>query len=428
MNPASDSLADGLHARRLGARVARNAAWLFIGRLGSQVLLVIFTLILARRLGEVGFGEYFFITSVVFLGNLTSTFGTDMLIMRELAAKHEATLLPASVVIQVGISIAFILAVFLLAPVLPNQSTQAVAALRIYTLSLIPLAFYTVCSSVLRGMERMDSFTALNLANGALLVTLALLFIQPASSLLGLFTWLLIVQVVMAILALAVCFVQFPELMRAWNVSKIKIVANLRLSAPIAVLGFMGAFYQRAGVYLLATFLGAAATGWFAAALRPVEATKIVHFAIMGALFPAMSQAHLGSSVEKDASFAKVSTASLKVLLAISVSVALVFSLAADPLIPILFGPDFAPAIALLRVLAWMLIPLTLTHFLSLMLLSVRRERPIIAALGASLLVVIVFSILLIPTMGIVGVGWAMLLGETMQAAILIYYWRKHTA
>ena len=423
MSPASDP-AVYMTTRSLGKRVAKNTAWLFIGRLGSQAMLVLFTLILARRLGDEGLGVYAFITSVIFLGNLTSTFGTDMLIMREVAAKRERGLLASSVLIQLAIAVPFILIVFVAAPYLPNQSADAVSALRLYSLSLLPLAFYTACSSALRGIERMDSFMGLNFANGLLLVGLAWVFIQSGSSILSLFVWLLIIQVVMAGLALALCARHFPLSSMAWSVSPPSLGQHVRLSAPIAAVGFLGALSQRAGIILLATVLGAAATGWFAAALRPVEATKIIHFALLGALFPAMSQAHLAAGPANQ-SFAKISASSLKGLLAVSAAFALVFTLAADALIPLLFGPDFTPAIDLLKVLAWLLVPLTFTHYLSLMLLSSCKELPILVGLASSLLLFVVLALLLIPRLGAFAVAWAMLSAEVLQAAVLLVYWRK---
>ncbi|MEX2143375.1 MAG: oligosaccharide flippase family protein [Anaerolineales bacterium] len=426
MSPKSDPAVD-VTAASLGARVARNSAWLFIGRLGSQAMLVLFTLILARRLGDEGLGVYAFITSVIFLGNLTSTFGTDMLIMREVAAKREGGLLASAVLIQLAIAIPFILIVLVAAPYLANQSAQALSALRLYSFSLLPLAFYTVCSSALRGIERMDSFAGLNLANGLLLAGLGWVFIQPGSSIVALFAWLLTLQVAMAGLALALCARHFPRSSRAWRLSPPDLGQHVRLSAPIAALGFLGALSQRAGIFLLAGMLGAAATGWFAAALRPVEASKIIHFALLGALFPAMSQAHLGAGPDNH-SFARFFASSLTGLLVLSAAFALVFAFGADALIPLLFGPGFTPAIDLLKVLAWLLVPITVTHYLSLMLLSLRRERPILVGLAASLLLFLALATWLVPVLGALGVAWAMLAAEILQALILGFAWWRPNA
>ncbi len=59
--------------------------------------------------------------------------------------------------LQLVLSFIFIGFVFLFAPYLPNQTTESVLALKVYSLALIPLAFFTVVTSVLRGAQKMTS-------------------------------------------------------------------------------------------------------------------------------------------------------------------------------------------------------------------------------------------------------------------------------
>ncbi len=77
-------------------RVSLNTFWLTAARLGSQVLLMLFTVLVARRMGETGLGGYAYMTAVIFIGNVFSTFGTDMLLMREIAAHKDFSLLVPS--------------------------------------------------------------------------------------------------------------------------------------------------------------------------------------------------------------------------------------------------------------------------------------------------------------------------------------------
>ena len=65
--------------------LARNATWILTGRLAAQGLLVLCTVLLARRLGLTGFGGYAVLVSVVSLANVATTFGTDMVLVREIA-------------------------------------------------------------------------------------------------------------------------------------------------------------------------------------------------------------------------------------------------------------------------------------------------------------------------------------------------------
>ena len=426
MNPSNEATLAVVDNLSLGVRVAKNTAWLLAGRLGSQGLAMLFAILIARRMGEVGLGQYAFITSVIFLGNLSTTFGTDMLIIRELAAKRDFSLLLASLIVQLGFSLPFIFLVFLLAPELPNQSSEAVLALQLYSLALIPLAFYSVFSSALRGVERMDSFTWLTGLNGVLLFGLAWIFIHPNTSIVVLAAILLAAQCAGAICAALLCFAQIPGFRRAWHTSRKTIVRLIRLSAPIALLGLLGALYQRMAIYLLATFEGAAAAGSFSAALRVMEASKIGHIALLSALFPAMAQANLGTGVgESSRHVQKVFASSLNVLLIFAGALALLLFLFAGPLLIFLFGPEFQSATAILKILAWVLIPMTFSHYLSLRLLAASRERPIMAALGLSTIVLAAIIGLGLPHWGTAAVGWGMLFAEVIQAAFLVIAWRK---
>ena len=404
----------------LTRRIAKNTGWLLLSRLGSQGLALLFSIVIARRLGEVGLGQYAFMASVVYLGNLTTTFGTDMLIMREVAAKRDFSILSASLVLQLGLSVPYIIAVFLLAPLIPNQSPVAADALRLYSLALLPLAAYSVFSAALRGLERMAAYTWLNLLNGALLAGLALVFILPDTPILTLAWLLLAVQIVSALAAVGLFFAQGVNI-RSWVLSWSGLGALLSAAAPIAVLGLLGALYQRTGIIILATQQGAADTGLFSAALRVVEAAKLGHFALLGAIFPVMAQAHAAPDPKLRAVFAKT----LKLLLWVASVLAGLLFMVSPLLIPALFGAEFAEAIPLLSQLAWLLIPVTLTHYFSLLLLSARQERAILVSLAASLVLLIAFVFATLPALGLRAVVWGMLLAESIQAVLLITFWRK---
>src|SRR4029077_13051858 len=67
--------------------VPRNTAWLFGGRVLAQALAVGLTVLLAARLGVAGLGQYALVSAVVLLANVGTTFGTDMVLIREIAGQ-----------------------------------------------------------------------------------------------------------------------------------------------------------------------------------------------------------------------------------------------------------------------------------------------------------------------------------------------------
>jgi O-antigen/teichoic acid export membrane protein len=392
-------------------QLAKDSLWVLAARLGAQGALALFTILIARRLGSAGFGEYAFIASAVFIGNMLTTFGTDMLLIREIAARRDFSQLLPSLFLQLSLS--FVLIIFIrVLPTLPGQSAAGWLALKIYSLALIPFAFFSIFTSVLRGLQRMDHYAGLNLSTALIQLAATFVFIQTGSSVVTLAWLLLAVQIAAAALAGWLCKDQFSNFRRPAQLS----LRQFRPVLPLAALGVLGILYQRLGILLVTFWLGAAATGWFSAALRAVEFAKTAHLAVFTVLYPAMA-----NSKGRWKDFRLV----WLILLTGALTAALGISLLASPLTLVLFGVEYAASIPVLRLIAWMLVPFTINTYLTLTFVATNREKPVLIALSASLLILILLNILWTPRFGILGAGWAMLLAECIQAGMLLVQYPK---
>jgi O-antigen/teichoic acid export membrane protein len=303
---------------------------------------------------------------------------------------------------------------------LPNQSKDAVAGLQLFSLALLPMAVFSVSSAGLRGLESMKAFTWVNAFQGLILVLVGWVLVTPGSSMVAVAWLLLVVNTTSAALA-AVLLARAANGRLQWKISSPQVASVLVAAAPIAALGFVGALYQRAGVFILGTLSGAAATGIFSAALRVVEAAKLGHFAMLGALFPTMARA----AERPNEGSRLLITRSLAGLLVLAVVLATALFFAAEPLLPAVFGEDFEASAAELRVLSWLLIPMSVTHYYSLRLLAAKREREILLSLLASLAVLVAIALGGVAGHGIHAVSLGLLAGESLQAGMMIYYWRR---
>jgi PST family polysaccharide transporter len=403
---------------KMRTQLAQNSLWLLAARIGTQALTVLFTVLLARRLGIDGFGEYAFVAAVIILGNTLTSFGTDMLLIREIAGRGDFSRLPAALLLQLMLSSLFVALVWLVVPLLPNQSPAAVLALRVYSLALFPLAFFTIFTAALRGRERMVAYTLLNLSVAALQVAGLWVFRDAVTNVIALAVLLLIVQVLAAVLAGVLCTAQIDGFWQPRHLSWQAIPEVLRSAGPIAALGLLGMLYQKLGLYLLATLSGVAVTGWFSAAQRAVEASKTVHLAVFTALYPGMARAETDST--RQTGWAEALRFSWKILLAGAVLAALALSLLAAPLVRLLYGAEFEPAVPVLRILVWTLIPYTANTFLTLSFVAAQKERAVGWALTAGLFGLASMCLWWIPVTGAVGVAWAVLIAECIQAAVLL--------
>ncbi|MGH2582265.1 MAG: oligosaccharide flippase family protein [Anaerolineales bacterium] len=398
-----------------------NAFWLLAGRAASQLLTILVTILIAHRMGDAVLGQYALITSVIFLFNGISTLGTDVLLVREIAARRDFSYFLPALTVQLAISALAILLIFVLTPYWPQQA-GIVTPMRIYSLSLIPLAFFTVFGAALRGREQMGAYSFLTVMFVLMQVTGILLLPGTRTGIGGLIIVLLAAQIVVAIVAAIISFARLPDLAGVWRAKKEPIGRVLRAGAAIAAFGILATGYQRLSLYFVGSMQDAASTGWFAAALRVVEAPKFVHVAVLSALLPTMSQAHAS---KRRAQYARAFGLSFGGLVAFSAVFAVVVFLFAGPLTLFLFGEDFIPSVEVLEVVGWTLIPFTISQYFATRLLAASREKQIIASLLIAIAVLGMLCLLWIPSLGILGAAWAVVAAEVSLSVILLYFWAR---
>lgn len=379
------------------ASIRGNSFWLALARLSAHALGVLFIAFAARRLGAADFGQFSFIAAVLLVGNAFTTFGSDTLLIRELARAGKATdLLPRAFALQLAFSSLWVIVTIILEPGSP---------LLLYSLSLFPLALSSIASAAMRGFERMDLFWLAGLVNSlAQLIAVVLSW-----DLLSLCVFLTIGYLAAALVSLAICSASFPtfSLLPLLDFRPI-----FSLALPFALLATMSILSQRLGIFSVATLIGEREAGYFSAAARVVEGLKLGHYAVLGALLPAMSRAAQGAMRNFRVSFPG--------LLGFSALLAGAVTLTARPIVNLLYGADYAPSIELLTVLAWTLAPYTVSAFLSVDLVARGREGTLVKATAISLGVFLVLYLWLISTHQLTGAVHAALTGEIIQAVILV--------
>ncbi|MDR3572767.1 MAG: flippase [Anaerolineaceae bacterium] len=412
-------------------QVSVNSFWLVLTRLITQAQLVVFTAVIARRLGEIGFGQYAFITSIVFLGNVVTTFGTDTYIIRELARSEDskASLLTAALWIQILFSIAFIAIIIPTVAIYPNKTAQTVLGLQFYSLALIPLAFYTVYSSVLRAYQRMDLYLGANLVTILVQTVGAWFVVTGQGSLLRLIFLLFITQCISAIFAGILCKWQIPEFHLFLKLPWKSVRTVIKSVWPLALLSGLGVLYTRLGILTLSFLSGDAATGLFSASARVVEALKTVHIAVLGALLPALSQ--LGSLIIPDTESRTNESAANNLfrhsffwLLLIAIGIAMAATFMARPIISILYGQAYLQGIFFLQILVWLLVPYSINASVTIRWITRNHEKQVAIVMTAGLLSALLLNVWLIPLFGLLGACLAALGAEFLQA-ILFLAWRK---
>jgi O-antigen/teichoic acid export membrane protein len=392
--------------------LGKNILWILSSRFGAQVILAVSNLLLARYLGSSGFGEYAFISAIVFVGNAFSTFGTDMILIRRISASNDYSDVPAALVIQLLFSLLCIAAIFAASPVLPVAHP-----LRIYILALIPLSLFTVSTTALRGAQYMGSFSVLHFLVACLQLFSVFVLIALDGRIEQLAILFLCAQVLGAILGFVFClskikgFSVFSPF--GWN----RIPRLVIASAQVALIGALRLIYEKLAVLFLPLLTGIHTTGLFSASLRVLDAAKLGHMSALTAMYPEMA---------REKSFPKSIEKGYGLLLLTSFLFSVLLYLLAEPVIRLLFGEEFSSSAISLKILAWVIIPYFIVSYYSLAFVAVEIERPVLVSLTVSLAILVSLLYWWSPLYGLQGAAFAVLCAESIQAILLLFQWRQH--
>ena len=376
-----------------------NSFWLLFARLSTQGLAVVFIALVARRLEPASFGQFTFIAATVLIGNTFTSFGTDTLLIREIAKARQITSLAhAALALQLVLSSLWCCVLILFRVQTP---------LLIFSLSLFPLAIFSIVSALLRAFERMDLFWGLSLVGGFIQILCAVF----AHDLLTLCILLLIGSLITSFIALRILSILVPDFAL---IPLPDFRPLLPLVLPFAALTTLSVIAQRLGVLSASLLIGDTATGLFSSAARVLDGMKFGHYAVLGALLPVLSRKAIHSRKNYRHAFTGLFT------LSVLIAGAVVFF--ARPIVLFLFGESYLPSVDILRILAWCLVPYTVSAFFSVDLVAGGEEITLLKSIVVSLAVWLFLFAWCIKSLGLAGVSWAALGGEIFQAIILLLF------
>lgn len=398
----------------LRSRLTRNMAALLSSNVGSAGLSLLLSILIGRGLGESGLGVYATALAWVFPLSLVAEFGLSTLITREVAQNpgqahlYLTATTPLRVVWGGGLALLLIAA----APLL-STNQAVISGLWLSAPLVIILPFFGAFTAVFRAMESMWPIAWLNL--GMLGVQVILSFAALAAG-----------QGILAVLAINTC-TSAGQLVAAWVVyrlrffsapaeqAKLPIRRLLRQGWPFALAGILAALQARASILLLEQLTDTAQVGYFAASSRFIEAGRMMPNAFFGALFPMLA------ALKRDPiALHRMFMRAMLGLGMFGLLAGLGVALFAGEVIRLTYGPDFAPATAVLRLLGWSLLPALLRAGQTLYWYAQGQESFTNQVTIITLFVQLVLALWWIPRYGGVGAAWITLVTESTAFILLL--------
>jgi O-antigen/teichoic acid export membrane protein len=392
-------------------RVARNAAVRMAGEVVAKLASLAFFVVMARRLGADGFGEFQFALALTGALIYLAGFGTDQLLAREVARQHglAGRLLADAAAVKVLGGLLMLGAAVLIAG-FSDVSAEGRTAVVIVGVGALLEVLSKSWHSIFQGYERLDLVSATLIVQRTLTAAVGIVVLVSGGGLVA-------ASVVYAGGA-AVAVVVSELWLRRLGVRRAPVDPSgwlpvMRAGVPIGVVSLLMIVLLRLDVTMLSFLSDAATVGVYAVAFRLVEATQFMGGAMAMAMLPWLARA--GEELTRGFALG------LKAVNALLLPIGLALVLFARPLIELLYGTEFERSVLPLQILGLMTLLYGINAYASVSLVA--RYRPL--AYGRLLVPVIalnvVLNLVLIPPHGASGAAAAALASGTLLAALALW-------
>ncbi|PYM88738.1 MAG: hypothetical protein DME13_01275 [Candidatus Rokuibacteriota bacterium] len=400
-------------AERSPAVIGRNISALVAAQVATKAINLLVSVALVRWLGVHELGRYAYVLAFCFPFGALADFGLATLAIRDVSRGPAQAPRVIAVVRRTALTLATAASAAMVGlALLLGHDTAIVAAIGLGGLASVVSALTMPSLVLLTAQERMDRL-ALQRVTGAVLssaITLGVLLAH--GGVVALLAGSLAVSTLMCLFARALAGAAGP----APAVPAGAGVALLRRAVPFGLLMAGFALYYRVDMVMLEWLAGPGELGRYAAAYRFLDAIIALAASLGGPLFPRLSSVAVSAPGEAR----RLLEAGWRPLLALGLPLTVGTVLVAGDLVALLFGPEYAGAAPLLRLLILGALPLFWVNVANHALIAGDRVWPLVGIYALSALVNVVGNVALVPHWGAAGSAVATVVCEWLNLFLVV--------
>lgn len=398
------------------SRIAKNTIVTMGAEIVNKILALILTIAIARYLGDIGFGQYSFVITMMMLFQVLADFGLDALTIREVAKNLDKTqaYLGNILALKFGLGlVSFILLSIVIN--LMNKPAAVVYGTYIAGLTVIFFSLANTFNSIFNAHERLDLKALLSILTRAVVFGLTLLAIAYKSSLIVIISVILISEILRTIISWLICGRKFVPIRFSIDFSLCK--KFLITSIPFALISIIALIYFKIDIVMLSLMKDDQVVGWYSAAYALLSALLFITDAYNLAIFPALSRYATQAKELLAFSWER----SVKYLLVISLPISVGTTILADRFISLFYSSGYAPATSALQILIWTLPWIFVNSINMRVLYATDKQKEATAVAIISMCLNILFNYILIPKYSYIGASLATILVEIINVSI--FFW-----
>jgi len=407
-------------------RVIKNSMTPMAASFLNKLIDTAFAMLMLRILGPAGAGKYGFAIVVYVFLEIVTNFGLNTLLTREVSKDRTQAnrYLSNTAILRLIIVLAVtpLLFAFLVAwRHLFALSDDTTVTILLLALSLIPSSISAALTSVFLAYEKMEYPAAITTVTTIIRVTLGVAVLVMGLGIIGLAAVAIVTNIITALILLYLLVHLFLRPSLEFDPSFNREMVGT--SYPLMLNHLLATVFWRVDVTLLQPMKGDVVVGWYTTAYRFLDGLNIIPSTFTVAIFPVMSR----YAREARDALVRTYTVSLKVLIIISLPVALLTTFYAEGIILIFGGQAYLPHAAIaLRLLIWAVPFGFINSVTQYVLIAIDKQRFLTGAfvLGASFN--LIANLLLIPAFSYQAAAFTTILSEVVLLLPFYYGVRKH--
>jgi O-antigen/teichoic acid export membrane protein len=387
-----------------GAKFFRDLSVLVGGQIAARLIGFLAFAYLARRLDPEAYGSVEFIVGLAGLFSTMADLGLGTIgIRRAAAAPRERPLLAAQISV-IRFCIALICALAMIISVHAASNSPVLHGLvLLYAASLLWGAWYQEWLLQSAALMAQVAFAQILRTSVFLLVIMLLVRDSGDAQLVG---WGEIAAVIAAV-AYSL-YVQQHRIAPIRFLASVKSKDLIREAIPVGLSNAVWSAAQYAPLFLMGAIVGGSDTGIFAGANRLVASIAVLSFVYHFNLYAAAAS----TAAEDHTALVALMRDSFRVVAWATIGGALWLSLAAAPILRIVFGPDFESAAPVLAIMIWTVPVMFLSGHARWPLILAKLEQNVFFAQVSGLVTVGVLGFVLVRSFDGIGAAAAALAGN----------------
>lgn len=398
------------------AKIAKNTVFLNVATVVSRCLSFITSMVIARHLGEVGFGRYTFALCFAGMFVILTDLGLSYLTVREVARDRAMAgiYLGHNLVIRTAFGVITFALIFIAVTVMdyPPEVETAVHILAFFTIMKCVGSSF---GAIFMAFERMGLVALLDVIISALILggilggiylkcdLISLIRVYPAAVMV--YIGLSFILVVRTCARPEYAF----DFSFAWNL--------IRKSFPFALTSIFLIILTNIDTVMLKTMKGDIPAGYYGVTRALISALVFVPANFTTVLYPVFSRFYQSS---KD-SLIKYYEQSFRLLLIMALPIAAGGMIVANGIIVLFYGQAYSPATPSLQIMIWALAIQYVSSVTSILMLAVNRQKSVTWVSFAAMVLNIILNMMLIPRYSYVGASIATLISFAFILVLLFY-------